>query len=165
MSGGALDCSVHHSREGKICLPSWSPMAPSCLEAIKGTHMRMKHNPKHSLSILRLLDSASTHSDCCVSDLSSVWVVNSLRRVLSSSLGLCACVCCGLSLACVAFAPLLLCFLCDHHCKGERLQLVEIPRKREDNSKRKDRGIQVDHWITWKGLSATLVHWDATTWK
>jgi hypothetical protein len=25
---------------------------------------------------------------------------------------------------------------------------VEIPRKREDYSKRKDRGIQVDHWIT-----------------
>jgi hypothetical protein len=86
--------------------------------------------------------------DCCVSDLSSISVVNSLRHVLSSSLGLCACVCCGLSLACVAFPPLLLCFLCDHHCKGERLQLVEIPRKWEENSKRKNCGIQVDHWIT-----------------
>jgi hypothetical protein len=30
-------------------------------------------------------------------------------------------------------------------CKGERLQFVEIPRKRENNSKGKDRGIQVDH--------------------
>jgi hypothetical protein len=39
------------------------------------------------------------------------------------------------------------------------LQLVEIPRKREENYKEKYRGIQVDHWITWKGLSATLVHW------
>jgi hypothetical protein len=50
---------------------------------------------------------------------------------------LCACVCCELSLACVAFPPLLLCFSCDQHCKGERLQLVEIPRKWEKNSKEK----------------------------
>jgi hypothetical protein len=35
--------------------------------------------------------------------------------------------------------------LCDQNCKGERLQLVEIPRKREEYSKGKDRGIQVDH--------------------
>jgi hypothetical protein len=67
---------------------------------------------------------------------------------LCSRLGLCACVCCELSLACVAFPPLLLCFSCDQHCKGERLQLMEIPRKREKNSKEKDRGIQVDHCIT-----------------
>jgi hypothetical protein len=131
MSGGAPDSPVHHSTEGKICLPSWSPTAPSCLGAIKGTPRRMEHYTKHSLSILRLLDSAFTHLDCCVSYLSSVWVVNSLRRVLSSSLGLCACVCYGLSLACVSFPPLLLCFLCDHHCKGESLQLVEIPCRQE----------------------------------
>jgi hypothetical protein len=92
MSGGAPDCPVHHPIEGKICLPSWSPTAASCLRAIKGTPRRMEHNTKHPLSILRLLDSTSTHLDCCVSDLSSVWVANSLRRVLSSSLGLCVCV-------------------------------------------------------------------------
>jgi hypothetical protein len=61
-----------------------------------------------------------------------------------------------LSLVCVALPNLTLCFLCDLNCKGERLQIVEIPRKRETYSKGKDRG---------KGLSATLVHWDATTWK
>ena len=71
-----------------------------------------------------------------------------MRRVLCSHLGLCACVCCELSLACVAFPPLLLCFFCDQYCKGEKLQLVEIPRKREKNTKQKDRGIQVEHWIT-----------------
>jgi hypothetical protein len=114
---------------------------------------------------LRLPDSASTHLIDCVSDLSSVWVVNSLCCVSSSSLGLCACVCCGLNLVCVAFPPLLLCFLWSKLCKGERLQLVEIPRKWEKISKGKDCGIQVDHWITWKGLRATLVHRDATTWK
>jgi hypothetical protein len=53
----------------------------------------------------------------------------------------------NLSLACVALPNLTLCFLCDLYCKGERLQVVEIPRKRE-NTKGKDRGIQVDHRIT-----------------
>jgi hypothetical protein len=31
--------------------------------------------------------------------------------------------------------------------------------------KKENHGTQVDHWITWEGLSATLVHWDATTWS
>jgi hypothetical protein len=42
-----------------------------------------------------------------------------------------------LDLACVALPSLLLCFLCDQYCKGERLQLVEIPRKRDEYSKHK----------------------------
>jgi hypothetical protein len=156
---------VHHSTEGRNCLPSWPPTAPSCLRAIKGTPRRMEQYAKPSLSILRLPDSASTHLIDCVSDLSSVWVVNSLCFISSSSLGLCTCVCCGFG-SCVCCSPILtLVLLCDLYCKGERLQLVEIPRIREDYSKRKDCGIKVDHWITWKGLSATLVHWDATTWK
>jgi hypothetical protein len=61
--------------------------------------------------------------------------------------------------------PLLPCIFCDYHCKDKRLQVVEIPHKREKDKERKNHGIQVDHWITLKGLSATLVHWDATTWK
>jgi hypothetical protein len=44
------------------------------------------------------------------------------------------------------------------NCKGERLQIVEIPRKWEKDYKEESRGIQVDHWIAWKGLSATLIH-------
>jgi hypothetical protein len=42
-----------------------------------------------------------------------------------------------LGLACVALPYLLLCFLCDLYCKGERLQLVEIPRKQEEYLKEK----------------------------
>jgi hypothetical protein len=42
-----------------------------------------------------------------------------------------------LSLVCVALPILTLCFLCDLNCKGERLQIVEIPRKRETYSKEK----------------------------
>jgi hypothetical protein len=50
---------------------------------------------------------------------------------------------------CVCCSPtLLLCLLCDLYYKGERLQLVEIPCKREKDYKEESRGIQVDHWIT-----------------
>ena len=72
LSGGTPDCPVRHSTEGKIGLPSWSSMAPSCLGAIKGTPRRMEESPKHSLSILRHLDSAPAHSLRCVRDLSSI---------------------------------------------------------------------------------------------
>jgi hypothetical protein len=63
----------------------------------------MEELPKHSLSILRLPHSVSAHLIDCVSDLSSVLVVNSLCYVSSSSIGLCACVCCGF--VCVALQP------------------------------------------------------------
>jgi hypothetical protein len=42
-----------------------------------------------------------------------------------------------LSLACVASPNLTLCFLCDLYGKGERLQVVEIPRKRDKTLKEK----------------------------
>jgi hypothetical protein len=58
LSGGTPDCPLRHSTEGKDDLPSWSPMAPSCLGAIKGTPRRMEEYNKHTLSILRLLDFA-----------------------------------------------------------------------------------------------------------
>jgi hypothetical protein len=123
-------CPVRHSTEGKDSLPCWSPTAPSCLGAIKGTPRRMEESPKHSLSILRLQDSNFTHSNLCVSDLSSIWVVNSMCCVSSSSRDLCAWLCYVFWVLCVLLFPtLLLCVLCDQYCKGERLQLVEIPRK------------------------------------
>jgi hypothetical protein len=42
-----------------------------------------------------------------------------------------------LSLVCVALPNLTLCFLCDLYCKGERLQVMEITRKRENTLKEK----------------------------
>jgi hypothetical protein len=72
MSGGAPDCPVYHLTEGKIGLPSWPPMTPSCLGAIKETPRRMEEHTKLSRNILRLLDSDSTHFILCVSDLSSI---------------------------------------------------------------------------------------------
>jgi hypothetical protein len=78
LSGGTPDCPVRHSTGGKIGLPSWSPMAPSCLGAIKGTPRRMEETTKHSLSTQKHPDSAPAHSLYCVSDLSSILVVNSV---------------------------------------------------------------------------------------
>jgi hypothetical protein len=103
LSGGAPDCLVRHPTEGKDSLPCWPPTAPSCLRAIKETPRRMEQLLKHSLSILSLPHSVSAHLIDRVSDLRSVLVVNSLCFILSSSLGLCACVCCGY--VCVAPQP------------------------------------------------------------
>jgi hypothetical protein len=52
VSGGAPDCPVCQSTEGKICLPGLLSTAPSCLGAIKGTPRRMEEDTKHSLSTL-----------------------------------------------------------------------------------------------------------------
>jgi hypothetical protein len=105
LSGGAPDCPVRHPTEGKISLPRLPPTAPSCLRAIKGTPRRMEETPKHTLSNLSLPHSVSAHLIDSVSDLSSVLVVNSLCFILSSSLGLCACV---LLRICVCCFPSLL---------------------------------------------------------
>ena len=72
LSGGAPDCPVRHTTEGKDCLLRLFPTAPSCLGAIKGTPRRMEEHTKLTRNILRLPDSASTHLIDCVSDLSSV---------------------------------------------------------------------------------------------
>jgi hypothetical protein len=56
-------CPVHHSTEGRNCLPRLSPTAPSCLGTIKGTPRRMEENTKLTRNILRHLDSAFTQSD------------------------------------------------------------------------------------------------------
>jgi hypothetical protein len=87
-------CPVRHSTEGKDSLPCWPPTAPSCLGAIKGTTRRMEETPKNSLSILKHPDSPLAHSLHCVSDLGSIRVVHSLSCHLSSSLHLCAWLCC-----------------------------------------------------------------------
>jgi hypothetical protein len=52
VSGGAPDCPVRQSTEGKNCLPTLLSTAPSCLGAIKGTPWRMEKTSKHSLSIV-----------------------------------------------------------------------------------------------------------------
>jgi hypothetical protein len=78
----------------------------------------------------------------------------------------CVCGCAAdLSIVCVALPNLTRCLLCDLYCKGERLQVVEIPRKRENTLKEKTVVFNLIIGSLEKGLRATLVHWDATTWK
>jgi hypothetical protein len=76
LSGGAPDCPVHQSTEGKNCLSGLLSTAPCCLGAIKGTPRRMKEYTKHTLSILDHSHSVFAHSIGILSDLSSVLVVN-----------------------------------------------------------------------------------------
>jgi hypothetical protein len=55
---------------------------------------------------------------------------NSVVMSLCSSLSLCVRESLQVCLMCVVlFPPLLLWPICDQSCKGERLQLVEIPHK------------------------------------
>jgi hypothetical protein len=68
VSGGAPDCPVRQTTEGKICLPGMLSTAPSCLGAIKGTPRRMEEYTKDSLSIPKHQDSNSAHSILCDSN-------------------------------------------------------------------------------------------------
>jgi hypothetical protein len=72
MDSGCPVGLVHHSIEGRNCLPRLSPTAPSFLGAIKGTPRHVEENTKLSRNILRLPDSYSTQLILCVSDLSSI---------------------------------------------------------------------------------------------
>jgi hypothetical protein len=74
VSGGAPDCPVHQSTEGKICLLGMLSTAPSCLGAIKGTPRRIEDDTKHILSILDHSHFVFAHSFDILSDLSSVLV-------------------------------------------------------------------------------------------
>jgi hypothetical protein len=64
-----------------------------------------------------------------------------LRAQVVTSVRVCAV---ALRLVCVAFPPLHLCFFVIIICKGERLQVVEIPRKRDIV---KERNTVVFKWI------------------
>jgi hypothetical protein len=72
--GGAPDCPVRQSIEGKNCLPGMLSTAPSCLGAIKGTPRRMEEYTKHPLSIVDHSHSILAHLFDILSDLSSVLV-------------------------------------------------------------------------------------------
>jgi hypothetical protein len=112
VSGGAPDCPVRRSTEGKNCLPRMISTAPSCLGAIKGTPRRMEEYTKHTLSILDHSHFVFAHSFDILSDLSSV-LVRTLRYSFELKSWPCVCAyCCGL--VCVAHPILTFVFICDH---------------------------------------------------
>jgi hypothetical protein len=136
-------CPVHRRTEGKNCLPNGVPTAPSCFGAIKrtpGTHGAI-HQASIEHSKTPRLRKRTFRSSCLRFE-------HFLSRELPK---LCLCahlltcvrgIAVILILACVSFPPLLLCFYCDQHCKGERHQLLEIPRKREKTAKEENCGTQ-----------------------
>jgi hypothetical protein len=92
VSGGAPDCPVRQSTEGKNCLPGMLSTAPSCLGGIKGTPRRMEKYTKHTLSSI---------------------LVRTLRYSFELKSWPCVCAyCCGL--VCVAHLILTSVFMCDH---------------------------------------------------
>jgi hypothetical protein len=102
LSGGAPDCPVRHTTEGKDCLPRLFPTTPSYLGAIKGTPRRMEDDTKHSLIISKHQDFILARLTLCDINLSSFWVENSvceLRAQVVTSVRVWAiafetCVCC-----------------------------------------------------------------------
>jgi hypothetical protein len=125
---------VRQATEGKNCLLEMLSTAPSCLGAIKGTPRRMEEKTKQPLSIVDHSHFILAHLFDILSDLSSV-LVRTLRYcvVLKS----CSCVCVFAVDLSVLLPSLTLVLHCDSYCKGERLQFVEIPRKRESVKKRR----------------------------
>jgi hypothetical protein len=124
----------------------------------------MEHNPKHPLNILQRRDFANTHLVHCDRDSSTSLSCNFvvLFCVLVSWI-----VCVMLLQVCLVCVILFPPYSCVHlrsivygvrDSKLWRFLTTGYCWDKENH------GIQVDHWITWKGLSATLVHWDATTW-
>jgi hypothetical protein len=95
---------------------------------LKGTPRHMEEYTKHSLSIVDHSHFILAHLFDCLSDLSSVLV-----RTLSYSFELksWSCVCVFAVDLSVLLPSLTLVLHCDSYYKGERLQVVEIPRKRE----------------------------------
>jgi hypothetical protein len=124
----------------------------------------MEEIDKHSLIISKHQDFILAHLILCDSNLSSSWVENSVCELRAQFVTSVRVLCCCFWDLCVSlFPPLHSCFFVIIICKGERLQVVEIPHKRDIVKERKTPWYSSGFWITWKGLSATLVHWDATT--
>jgi hypothetical protein len=125
----------------------------------------MEQYTKHLLNILRHQDLTFAHSIHFARDLSIFLSCNSVVLLSCAHSRLVCVLVLWLSLLCVCCYSLLtpvlirdlLCKMwetpkCGDSSQGDKLEI------------KKNYVIQVDHWITWKGLSATLVRWDATTW-
>jgi hypothetical protein len=119
---------VRQAIEGMNCLPGMLSTAPSYLGAIKGTPRRMEENTKHPLSIVDHSHSILAHLFDILSDLSSV-LVRTLRYCVE--LKSWSFVCVFAVVLSVSLPSLTLVLHFDSCCKGERLQVVEITRKRE----------------------------------
>jgi hypothetical protein len=162
-SSGAQDCPVSPQTGKFFSFLVEKASAPRTLRSIKGAPRRISWYP----SILRALYNFKTPRPCY----SSVW--ERFERVSKLSLFvflhplLCVCVyCCCVVLFCAYYySPILHFLLWSSYVRHARLQLVEIPHKRDIVIWGRTMVLKFDIWITWKGLSTTLVHWYTTTWS
>jgi hypothetical protein len=90
----------------------------------------MEEDTKHTLSILDHSHFVFAHSFDILSDLSSV-LVRTLRYSFELKSWPCVCVRIAVDLCVLLIPSLLPCSFVIIFCKGERLQVVEIPRKRD----------------------------------
>ena len=134
---------MRQATEGKNCLLEMLSTASSYLGGIKGTPRRMEEYTKHSLSIVDHSHFILAHLFDILRDLSFV-LVRTSRYCLELNSWSCVCVF-AVDLS-VLLLSLTLVLYCDSYCKGERLQVMEIPRKRDIKSKAKHHGIQVGLW-------------------
>jgi hypothetical protein len=131
----APDRPVRQATEGKNCLLEVLSTAPSCLGAIKGIPRHMEEYTKHPLSIIDHSHFILAHLFDILSDLSSV-LVRTSRYCLELKFWSCVCV---FAVALSVLLPSLTLELhIDSYCKGERLQVVEISRKREKSKVKKN---------------------------
>jgi hypothetical protein len=103
--------------------------------------MCMEHDTKHSLDIQQRRDIEFVPLLSLIEIWALVLSCNSAVLSLCSSLSFCERESLQVCLVCVvSFPPLFLWFNCDQSCKGERLQLVEIPHKGNTCEKKESRG-------------------------
>jgi hypothetical protein len=99
------------------------------VQALPGPQKSMEEDTKHTLSILDHSHFVFAHSFDILSDLSSV-LVRTVRYSFDLKSWPCVCVF-AVDLCVLPIPSLLLCSFVIIFCKGERLQVVEIPRKRD----------------------------------
>jgi hypothetical protein len=96
--------------------------------------------------------------ECVFELILSFWFMRSL---------LCLCVwcCCNCAPVCVSTSILTPDLILINCVRRERLHFVEIPHNCDIDIRKTTVVLKFDLRITWEGLSATLVHWEATTWS
>jgi hypothetical protein len=137
------------------------------LWAIKGPLGSLLHYAKHTMSSTSLRHSATTHSSDSSEIRAQVWAIHVTLSICALMIWFFCCMA-GFG-SCVCNLSLLLC--CDLSCNSDSCLRVQETLIRGDSLwerdiwYKEDCGTQVDHWITWEGLSVTLVRWDTTMWS
>jgi hypothetical protein len=115
------------------------------------------------LSILDHSHFVFAHSFDILSDLSSV-LVRTLRYSFELKSWSCVCVLLWTCVCCSSH-PYFRVHLWSSFVRARDFKLWRFLANGILWKEMKYCGIQVDLWITWEGLIATLVRWDATTWS